>query len=122
MKTELYKKVFIKSEADLPKEYLRLISHYKDEENVFFRVYEPPYDLTEAEFILRYIDWYLQPIDQPDIKITESKTAGSENAYENLIKTLKRDFSGDVSYLSGVNDGMYCLYHKLVDYGVIKIN
>jgi len=32
MKDELYKKVYIHSVDDLPKKYLRLISHIKDEE------------------------------------------------------------------------------------------
>jgi len=60
---ELFKKVYIKDELDLPKEYSRLISHYKDEENVFYRIYEPPYDVDEISYIIADIDWYLQPTE-----------------------------------------------------------
>jgi hypothetical protein len=30
-----------------------------------------------------------------------------------LIEKLKKEFSGNISYLSGVNDGMYCLLRNL---------
>jgi len=32
---------------------------------------------------------------------------------DELIENLKKDFSGDTSYLSGVNDGMYHLLRSL---------
>lgn len=39
-------------------------------------------------------------------KITKEKI-------ESIIKELKNGFDGDTSYHSGVNDGMYALFHKL---------
>ena len=63
----IYEKVLIKDEKDLPKEYLRLISHYKGEENVFYRIYEPPYNSDEMSFIIENIDWYLRPTSLRDV-------------------------------------------------------
>ena len=34
---------------------------------------------------------------------------------DEIINELKHDFSGDASYLSGVNDGMYHLFRKLYE-------
>lgn len=40
--------------------------------------------------------------------------------YKHMIEELKKGFSGDASYMSGVNDGMFALYRKLSESGIIK--
>lgn len=45
-----------------------------------------------------------------------------EEKFNELIETLKGDFSGDSSYMSGVNDGMYHLKRKLQELNIIKVN
>jgi hypothetical protein len=35
---------------------------------------------------------------------------------DSIISELKKEFSGDASYLSGINDGMYHLYRKLIEW------
>jgi hypothetical protein len=71
MKTELFKKVYIKSESDLPKEDGAYFCHYKQygENSTHFtktnlaRVYT-----RETE-----IDWYLLPIQEPVMPTDELK-------------------------------------------------
>ena len=58
METKYYKKVFIKTEADLPKENKIYIVHIKDEIVQAFK-----YDNNETNFWLSDIDWYLQPTE-----------------------------------------------------------
>jgi hypothetical protein len=41
---------------------------------------------------------------------------------EKLIETLKVDFTGDTSYLSGVNDGMYHLKSKLQELNIFDVS
>lgn len=41
---------------------------------------------------------------------------------EGLIELSKKDFSGDASYLSGVNDGMHHLKRKLLELDLISGN
>ena len=75
MKDELYKKVYIKSESDLPKE----------NGTYFVRIKTPPFtqELSAVGYIwakniskvnrfwLDKVDWYLQPIAQPKISAEE---------------------------------------------------
>jgi len=75
MKTELYKKVFIKSEDDLPKEkgYYFVKKKAPDKRSHGFREYDVPIDIrwSNINFAqgkqdwLSNIDWYLQPIEIP---------------------------------------------------------
>lgn len=67
---------------------------------------------------------YLSSEDFEKIKLIESKFVALEEdptaveitaEMDSVISELKKDFSGDDSYLSGVNDGMYSLYRKLVE-------
>ena len=44
----------------------------------------------------------------------------SEEKFIELIEKLKKDFNGDSSYHSGVNDGMYHLMRHLIDFEKIK--
>jgi hypothetical protein len=41
--------------------------------------------------------------------------------FNGIIEKLKNDFSGSNDYLSGVNDGMYHLMHKLKEYNYVVI-
>lgn len=68
MKEETYRKVFIKTEADLPKERTILIAHFKHSERWTDLIYFNTSD--DDEYWLSEIDWYLQPVtaktDQDD--------------------------------------------------------
>lgn len=110
---ETFKKVFIHSESDLPKDGW-YIAHYKGYDlnspaGTIISIYDHLSEFKKHNW-LTHIDWYLQPIEQSDntaIKI------------EKLIEVLKLDFDGDTSYHSGVNDGMYSLYRKLKEIKVL---
>ncbi len=95
---ELFKKVYIKDELDLPKEYSRLISHYKDEENVFYRIYEPPYDVGEISYIIADIDWYLQPTE---IKFPSEKIL-NKKSIEYAIVEVDNDEGGTDKFVSPI--------------------
>ena len=68
MKEETFRKVWIKSEEDLPKKNNPfLLAHFKkgnETEEFTFGWY--PYKSDMKEIWLRDIDWYLQPISQPE--------------------------------------------------------
>jgi hypothetical protein len=79
MKTELYKKVYIKSEVDLPKEDGVYFCHYKrfgENSTHLFKTNLARKTTWETE-----IDWYLQPIEQ--IEQLEPVTAE-----ENIIESF----------------------------------
>jgi len=83
MKDELYKKVYIKTEADLPKE----AGHYvvcKNSGEIFRDYMYPKFNDTspDANMWLRYISWYLQPIAQPKIDSEEEKEETIPTAFE----------------------------------------
>ena len=57
---ELYRKVYIKSEADLPKEEGEYIVSHNYDKAVEFFCSDNPYDISHW---LEDIDWYLQPFE-----------------------------------------------------------
>ncbi len=61
--TEYYKKVYIKSESDLPKEEGEYIVSSNHDKAVEFFFPDNPYDISDW---VEDIDWYLQPISQPE--------------------------------------------------------
>lgn len=72
MKEELYRKVYVKSKADLPKGTEAYLSH-STSGHVAYRRFVPAKKLDHAtfenisgEWWMRNIDWYLQPIEQKD--------------------------------------------------------
>jgi hypothetical protein len=65
MKEELYRKVYVKSEADLPKEDGNYICLHKGATKLDIF----PFKVNESHWFVE-IDWYLQPVEQ-----SESKTA-----------------------------------------------
>ena len=66
MKEELYRKVYVKSEADLPKEDGTYICLHKGETKLDIF----PYKVNESHWFVE-IDWYLQPIEQSESKIAK---------------------------------------------------
>ena len=74
MKEELYRKVYVKSEADLPKEKGEYFCYRKSDNRllIFNRFIEPDREFEESVW-MRNVDYYLQP-EQP-IEQSESKTA-----------------------------------------------
>ena len=46
----------------------------------------------------------------------------TEEKFNKLIETLKKDFDGDSSYMSGVNDGMYHLKRKLQELNIFAVS
>jgi hypothetical protein len=74
MKTELYKKVWIKSEADLPKEdgvYFCYYKKYGENSTHFYKN-----NLARIQRWLTELDWYLQPIEQieqPAVQLTDEE-------------------------------------------------
>ena len=61
MKELYYKKVFIKTEADLPKEEGRYITHTKGYESYY--VISVKYEHSDNYFWMQLYDWYLQPTE-----------------------------------------------------------
>ena len=63
MKDETFRKVFIKSEEDLPKEGQKCICHLiADDELIETAIFQSVH--TKSWF--KNVDWYLQPISQPE--------------------------------------------------------
>ncbi len=66
MKTELFKKVYIRSEDDLPKEQVRYFVYtkeYQERPNVFYWF---PNNIECRSRWLNQVDWYLQPISEEE--------------------------------------------------------
>ena len=74
MKTELYRKIKIKSEEDLPKENRKYFVHIKGvfEDKLYFL-----WDTTiKSYFKKKNVDWYLLPIELPteeEVRLTNIK-------------------------------------------------
>jgi hypothetical protein len=69
MKDKLFKKVFIKSEADLPKEDGNYFIGYKNQRTIKVIYYEISGKMlaSDPQYWIDMIDWYLVPLDQ-DVK------------------------------------------------------
>ena len=78
---ETYRKVYINSEADLPKEDGNYICLHKGETKLDIF----PYKVNESHWFVE-IDWYLQPIEQ-----SEGKTA--KTAEEILLKHIGKVYN-----------------------------
>jgi hypothetical protein len=99
MKTELYKKVWIKSEADLPKEEGEYFCgegsglHYKHFSTTNF---------NNEEFWLKHIDWYLQPIEQ--IEQPEPSVQLTDEEIEKQITIICKDLIKQEYYTAWVHE------------------
>lgn len=104
MKDELYKKVFIRSEENLPK---------KDEKYYFHTVgnftlkFVSPQSATFRQ-IKKHVDYWLQPISQPELK-TNSRSIQRDMAviYENFVKDNKVK-GKQFDLLHGLYAKLYC--------------
>jgi len=114
MKDELYKKVFIRSEADLPKE-----------EGIYFvgiktALYEPEdvggvgsiesyhFNCDEDNW-LKEIDWYLQPIEPLPAPVTDAQQSTKEITDEEIENT---SIAYDEPFRSGFEYGAKWLRDK----------
>jgi hypothetical protein len=103
---ETYEKVFIRSEADLPKEQGRYFYHHKKAN----RIEASEYLFTHDEFWVNHIDWYLQPISQP---------LSRERVIEVLNKhIMPQDLDRNRYNLKGGKDAAFDnIYSELCDAG-----
>ena len=79
MKDELYKKIYIKSESDLPKEMATLF-FFNNKIGEGFDIVVNPLDKGCMNNLLLF-HWYLQPIAQP--KISAEEMLAKYNIYQN---------------------------------------
>jgi hypothetical protein len=113
MKEELYRKIYIKSEADLPKEG-DYMAHPKDTyiKNTCVAYFDPKMLSRIKDWMIQY-DWYLQPIEQSEIikalsgeKIEDVKTVTSTE-YQSESKTSESIFY--------IEEAQRCLKHQDID-------
>lgn len=60
---EYFEKVYIRSEADLPKNEGRYLCHMKDKDEIL--------NLWSDDSDWRYADWYLRPVEAEQEKVTD---------------------------------------------------
>jgi len=91
MKTELFKKVYIRSEADLPKEKGFYIFCFKNA-----TVQGMDYCDSDKKDIINFCDWYLQPIDEPQLS-RERIIEMLDNPYpESVFLPIPKETMNDV--------------------------
>ena len=74
---ELYKKVEIKSEKDLPKKDGEYFAHLSElEEERFLSIIH--YDKNDSNDWLESIDWYLRPVDEKELQEQKPKITDEE--------------------------------------------
>lgn len=69
---ELFEKVYIKSEDDLPKETGRYFCYDNYTEIITALIYEPSYK-DDKENWLKHIDWWLRPVEQKKLDVPSTK-------------------------------------------------
>lgn len=93
---KLYRKVYIKNDADLPKEYGRYVVHLKETDTQ--RDY--PFYCTKVSIRLwnKFVDWYLQPIDitDADIEAWAEDRASNPLIIEMLIMGAKAALNNEI--------------------------
>lgn len=65
-KEELFKKIYIKTEADLPKEDGNYYTHSVLDNRYLYKIWFNRDSNIEKELWLTEIDWYLQPIEEKE--------------------------------------------------------
>ena len=84
MKEELYRKVYVMSEADLPKEDGNYICLHKGATKLDIF----PYKVNESHWFVK-IDWYLQPIEQSESKTVKDILAEIDKNIERPMVTAQ---------------------------------
>lgn len=93
-KNELFKKVWIHDESDLPKEY-GIYNVSWDNKGIESLKYDPDSDEGADEYTwLKKVQWYLQPIEQP--KGNWTGTCGDLKQYVTNLLYKAYDFAEDV--------------------------
>lgn len=83
MKTELYQKVYIKDQSDLPKEEGNYIVS-RDGKPCF---YPMNFLISNIKYWVDHFDWYFQPIEDPLPEISDEDIL---NLLDYLVKFIKR--------------------------------
>ena len=113
MKTEYFKKVYIKSEEDLPKEmgdYLvlrktgyRTLLHFPFEGDVGWK--------ADRYNWLHNVDWYLLPVTLP-VTLPTDEEIDIEGEFEQAMKRKNQDYAE--GYVEGLQDG-WLIKSRLTD-------
>lgn len=99
---ELYKKIYIKSEADLPKEEDVYYVHIKPDNKIkewFFHIE------TDHREWLKYIDWYLQPVEaeaEKDLQKSKLIEVMEADERDGLYKAEVSDENDFVQYVTNL--------------------
>lgn len=112
MEELIYRKVFIKSEEDLPKhnmfgDGIILIYHIKDYEVESYNGYSSSWD----DYFMREVDWYLQPIPLPTEKeregeaMTYSSYPAMPDGHPEFDVMRANDFDAGVKWLLNIITG-----------------
>lgn len=83
---ELYEKVYIRSEADLPKDDKKYIGFHKQSGLIKFNIRKGFFD--ESWFV-QYIDWYLRPVDAVQISNNRQQSEDGANNLKTAEEILK---------------------------------
>jgi hypothetical protein len=97
MKDELFKKVYIHSAEDLPKENEAYLSHSTSGFIGFRRCVlssthkSETFENISSQWWLEHIDWYLQPIESNDKEIIEKQDELIKYVFSNFLFTTDPD-------------------------------
>ena len=115
----IYRKVFIKSEADLPEDKAEYFVHIKERIESLYRsgintlTSDYPEDLFK-EIWMNNIDWYLQPVELPSDEEIDKAGAKYEKEYQEAFNTPEAAFAAVYANEDFVA-GMKLLRDKLIN-------
>ena len=101
----VYRNVFIKSKADLPK-YGNYYVKWKDSEDI--SLWPLQHNKSSIVFWLKYIDWYLQPVELPSDE--EIEILAEEEVF--MVELPPPD---DENYKQGLICGAKLMRNKLIN-------
>ena len=96
-KPELFRRIYIETEADLPKkeDYYHVLPINKSPEHILYSYYRDEY----KNYWLNNIDWYFQPIEQSEPAQKQNKivkcTCSNSLEYSNCAKNCERKIADE---------------------------
>jgi len=108
---ELYEKIYIKSEADLPKNGTMCIVHCKwgiiEDKGLPYTTLEFHLHPKDIEVWLTYIDWYLQPMEQ----YASQRMPSEEKIKKAMLNTIRCTITEDAE---DINENYYFQWDDVI--------
>jgi len=100
---ELFEKVYIKSEADLPKEDGKVILHCNFDETIRYSIFKQEF----KEEWIEVVKWYLRPVEyaQSQPEVSDEVIKKWANTTSTCKIGLNWSLSDDMRYREGLEDG-----------------